>query len=244
MVQIVEDRAIEIWGYSGTGSAKFSSFARPGLVELCSSRLSKILLTEIGENSIVRTRAQYVDALIEITDFMEAAGFSEAVGAELRELALALDELGDGVVRSFLKPGRLDGRANDPGDIWSARAVVAAAVDHLGREGISRRSACQFISDRYATLISRLSPTPGNNNPFVVENWHRMLTVRKRPGSVEQMMFDRRQDLFARYAPLAGTDLVDALMRDIVVEAPAIPAQAIEKKSIKLARPLRKKPYS
>lgn len=244
VVHVVADKTAETWCYSGIGSAKFSSPPRPQSVEICSSRLSQILLRETGENSIVRTRAQYIDALIEISDFMDASGFSEGVGAELRELALALDELSDGVVRSFLKPGRLDGRANDPGDIWSGRAVVAAAVDYLGQDGISRRSACQYISDRYAALISRLSPTPGNNNPSAVENWHRMLTIRKRPGSIEQMMFDRRQDLFARYAPLAGTDLVDSLMQDIVVEVSDIPAQAIEKNTKKIARPLRKKPRS
>ncbi len=134
-------------------------------------------------------------ALAEIAKYMREVGFRPGNVSEFVELALALGELDDGVVRHFLKPNKKTGRPPDAGDIWVARAYVAMTVDVLITAGSTRAEACRRIAENFNFLAAALSPSSKGEFAAAISNWYVGFRDDEVTDDRAQSMFNSRQEL-------------------------------------------------
>jgi len=115
-------------GWIATTGLVKEAFKFKAAISVFSEEIDAILFSRAPELA-KRNRSRYALALQRIADFLGEIGFSKLAQGELVELALALNELNNGVVRDFLKPSFVPRKAEHPGDKWSFRASSALLLN-------------------------------------------------------------------------------------------------------------------
>ena len=131
----------------------------PFMLTPLDKKLTDIFTDQSTPGTPLRDRKRYVQALFALADFMNHAGFARGTVDNLNELGLALWELERGTVRHFLAPKKSRNRPIDPGDIWLARAYVAAALDLAIRDGETAQNASEHVERAFGFMQPILSPT-------------------------------------------------------------------------------------
>ena len=93
---------------------------------------------EIGPQN---ERRGYVAALGGISEYLISAGVDYRHACKLVDLASALSDLDDGIVRPLLRPAHVNNRRLTPSNIWRRRALVALGIEALLKSGLSRDEA-------------------------------------------------------------------------------------------------------
>jgi hypothetical protein len=86
------------------------------------------------------------------------------------ELASALGNLNEGIVRPLLKRSPLHGRPPDPSNVWRARARVAVALYAFMRSGLSQGNAAGKIARDHPGL-HRLAGKKAGNFATTIIDW-------------------------------------------------------------------------
>jgi hypothetical protein len=148
-------------------------------------------------------RDRYVDALMSVSRFLEENHVRPSIAGEFQMLASALSDLDDGIVQSFLRPNAALNRANDPTELWKARALVAIALDLMAGKSRNIRDATRFVASEAQNWSHLFKVT---NFEEAARKWHFALSKRKAKNEQAQSIFDDRMDLASKIA----NDLRDA----------------------------------
>jgi hypothetical protein len=141
------------------------------------------------------------------------------------------DTIGHGTVWPFLKPTRPGNRHLDPGDIWSARAFIAIALDCLvSNERISTRDAAKHLGDLAGGPVA-LFPT-AKDFEEAARGRHKVLKRETCSSARAVKLFNERRELIEKVkADLAAEGQLvttDAVIGDIMQEALVLAAQAAD----------------
>lgn len=231
------------WQSSGTVNA---SFGEPRWLRFMlgplDRRLTDIFTDQTVPGTPLRDRPRFVMALYTLADFMHNAGFAAGTVENWNELGAALDELSRGTVRHFLTPGRSQNRPIDAGDIWLARAHVAAALDLAVRNGRGVTEASNYIADAYAFLSAILSPT-SQDFAGTIRKWRTDFLKEKIQDKRSARAFSNRH-LMERYASMMLATRGDAVTpgavaAQMVTDGALLATRAADKTAIEkaLAKP-------
>jgi hypothetical protein len=199
-----------------------------------------------------RARLRYVQAFLEIIDFLNESRVHPLIMFELNEFVGGLIELNHGTVRHFLKPETPRSRPIDPDDIWRARAFLAMAVDELIKGGATRKSAARDIAKKTPPLSHVLSKS-GGDYAGALDKWHASFIRGRVKSKGAQGVFNDRQryvevyreKLRQRVDPnLVENYIISSLLRDATVAAVrASNAEALDR-VLERVKAARKKPVS
>ncbi len=199
-----------------TGLVK-EAFQFRAQIAVFSEEIDEILFSRAPELA-KRNRSRYALALQRLTGFLGAIGFSKLVQGELVQLALALNELDNGIVRDFLKPSFVPRKAEHPGDKWIFRAELSIAVHLLVHQGFSRKKASRLVAKCVEPTKLVIAPTVKTLH-LAIESWHRQFSCNSVRNEIARSMFEN------------GEQLVSATveyLRNITQREPTISDVAVE----------------
>jgi hypothetical protein len=141
------------------------------------TRLDQVVA--VHPKSVEEERAQYVLLLKAVTDFFAPQrGRDDVVGRAFFDLALALDELNDGVVSRLTKPTTVKTkkqggwRSRDPSGVWYDRATVAAAFTLLTTgAGMSQSEAARHIAKHHKWTSELVGSRAKGEISGAIKNW-------------------------------------------------------------------------
>jgi hypothetical protein len=119
-------------------------------------------------NSNASRRSKWIDELWVWGQYLEKIGAVDVANQPL-ELAIALDELSDGIVDPLLSPGVKV--KDDPARIWRGRTWAALGMECLLKKGLTRITASQEAVARWPGL-KRLLHGPRSNLRSSLLSWH------------------------------------------------------------------------
>jgi hypothetical protein len=180
---------------SGTVTAQLG-FDGPLAFQL--SALCEKLQSALCQDVPPRTRERYVAALYLTAEFFKEIGFPLPIYHELIEFTHALNELGRGTIRDFLRPFKAETRPTDASDIWQARALVAIAVETMTEGGFGVREACRRIAECFPNLKDKLAP---RSKAFAstVGGWHSRLSNGTVKDAIASGTWRDRTEVLAKY---------------------------------------------
>lgn len=210
----------------------------PFMLTPLDKKLAEIFMDQSTPGTPLRDRKRYVQALFALADFMHHAGFARGTIDNFNELGLALWELERGTVRHFLTPKKSRNRPIDPGDIWLARAHVAAALDLAVRDGETAQTASEHIEKAFGFMQPILSPT-SDDFAGTVRKWRADFLGEKIMDRRSSRVFSERHFLeqHARLTILSkGEQIVPgAVAAQILYDAGIIATRAANKSAIERA---------
>lgn len=180
-------------GWIATTGLVKEAFKFKAAISVFSEEIDAILFSRAPELA-KRNRSRYALALQRIADFLGEIGFSKLAQGELVELALALNELNNGVVRDFLKPSFVPRKAEHPGDKWSFRAQFSIAVELLCQNNLSRRKASRLIAI-VADPVKLLVAPKAKDLSSIIESWHRQFSDGKVQNDLARNIFENGEQL-------------------------------------------------
>ena len=114
-------------------------------------------------------RSKWIDELWVWGQYLEKIEAGYDVANQPLQLAIALDELSDGIVDPLLSPGVKV--KDDPARIWRGRTWAALGMECLLKKGLTRKTATQEAVARWPEL-KRLLHGPRSGLRSSLLSWH------------------------------------------------------------------------
>jgi hypothetical protein len=128
-----------------------------------------VLKLQTISRSDAAQRSKWFQELWVWGQYLEKIGAGYDVANQPIQLAIALDEISDGIVDPLLSPGVKV--KDDPGRIWRGRTWAALGMECLLKKGLTRKTASQEAVARWPGLKPLLHG-PRSNLRSSLLSWH------------------------------------------------------------------------
>jgi len=142
-------------------------------------------------------RSKWIDELWVWGQYLEKIGAGYDVANQPLQLAIALDELSDGIVDPLLSPSKKV--KDDPARIWRGRTWAALGMECLLKKGLTRKAASDEAVTKWPGL-KRLLHGPRSELRSSLLSWHDRFMNAEIKNSGAKVAF---KVLYARIGPNA-----------------------------------------